>query len=108
MKMIQAIIRPERLMDVVRALDKSGISALTRISVLGRGKQKGLQVGEVFYDELPKEMLIIVLPEDNVNTAVDTILSFAKTGIQGTNGDGKIFISDIKTEITISNGEINN
>lgn len=109
MKMIQTVIRPERLMDVVEALDREGIVALTRFGVFGRGKQKGLQVGEIFYDELPKEMILIVVEEEKVQIAVDTILSFAKTGIEGVHGDGKIFISDVERSITISDGrEISN
>ena len=47
MKMIQAIIRPEKEKDVIAALEKSGVHAFTRLDVFGRGRQKGLIAGTV-------------------------------------------------------------
>ena len=48
MKMIKAVIRPEKVLPVLEALEKKGYNSVTRISVLGRGKQRGLKVGDVY------------------------------------------------------------
>ena len=64
MVMIRAIIRPEKVDETLKTLADAGYPAVTKIEVYGRGKQKGLQVGSVFYDELPKEMLMIVVDDE--------------------------------------------
>lgn len=105
MKMIKAVIRPEKVEDVLDALMQKGYSAATRISVLGRGKQKGLKVGVTYYDEIPKEMIMIVVNDEDEDKVVKIIADSAKTGKNGTYGDGKIFISDVERAVTISTGE---
>jgi nitrogen regulatory protein PII 1 len=55
MKMIRAIIRPEAVDKVADSLEIGGFTALTRIEVFGRGKQKGIKVGNVVYDNLPND-----------------------------------------------------
>ena len=102
MKMVRAIIRPERVDAVAGALDANGFTALTRIDVFGRGKQKGLQVGTVVYDSLPKTMLIIVVEDEQLARAVEVIEETARTG---NIGDGKIFITPIEEAYTIRTGE---
>ena len=54
MKMIRAIIRPEKVDEVLVELSDAGFPAVTKIDVVGRGKQRGIKVGDVHYDELPK------------------------------------------------------
>ena len=54
MKMVRAIIRPEKETVVTTALAKANFPALTKWDVLGRGKQQGIQVGGQLYDELAK------------------------------------------------------
>ena len=58
MKMIQAILRPEKIKEVEDALKKKKFYSLTEISVRGRGRQKGIVIGGMKYDRLPKEMLL--------------------------------------------------
>ncbi len=97
MKMITAIIRPEREKEVVTSLEKAGISSLTRMMVQGRGRQKGIRVGPVRYEELPKVLLWIAVGDTLADRAIDTIRISACTGNPG---DGKIFVSsliDVKT-----------
>ncbi len=105
MKMIKAIIRPEKVEDVLDALMKKGYSAATRMNVLGRGKQKGLKFGDTYYDEIPKEMIMIVINDADEGRVVKIIADSAKTNKNGTYGDGKIFISDVEKAVTISSGE---
>jgi Nitrogen regulatory protein PII len=66
MKMIKAIVRPEKASKILNALCDEGYTSATRISILGRGKQQGLKVGDVYYDEIPKEMIMMVVEDDCV------------------------------------------
>lgn len=102
MKMIRAIIKPEKAEDVIDALEKEGFISLTKIDVFGRGKQKGIQVGSTVYDELPKVMLLIVVKDEKLKDAIHTIEDNARTG---NIGDGKIFITAIDEAYTIRTGE---
>lgn len=101
MKMIRAIVRPEKAEDVVDALAAAGYVALTKMDVVGRGKQKGIQVGSIHYDELPKVMLMIVTEDENVAEIVEIISRAAYTG---NFGDGKIFVSPVEEAYTIRTG----
>lgn len=105
MKMIKAVVRPEKAEPVLKALNEEGFFAATRISILGRGKQRGLKVSGVYYDEIPKEMIIMVVPDDDVAKIKETIIESARTNKDGAFGDGKIFVLDVGKSITISTGE---
>jgi nitrogen regulatory protein PII 1 len=102
MKMIRAFIRPEKEQEVVLALEGAGFPSLTKMPVFGRGKQKGLQVGPVHYDELPKTLLMMVVDDEDVPGVVGLIREKAKSGFIG---DGKIFVSPVETAYTIRTGE---
>lgn len=105
MLMIKSVVRPEKADAVLQGLLEAGYPAVTKVPVYGRGKQRGLKVGEVSYDELPKEMLITVVPENDKDFVVKTVLSRAKTG-EGNYGDGKIFIMPVEEVYTISSGKM--
>ena len=98
MKMVRAIIRPEKVENVVDALDESGFVALTKMEVIGRGKQKGIQLENIYYDEIPKTMLIIVAEDDQTSKIVEII---TESSITGNFGDGKIFISPVDEAYTV-------
>jgi nitrogen regulatory protein PII 1 len=102
MKMIRAIIRPNKEDNVVENLEKDGFYSLTKMNVFGRGKQKGIRVGTVCYDELPKVMLMLVVEDEDVPKAVNVIQNSARTG---NIGDGKIFVSDVSEAYTVRTGE---
>ncbi len=104
MQMIRAIVRPEKTGTVMKALFEAGYVAITRVPVVGRGKQRGLKVGDITYDELPKELLMIVVQDSDKDFAVTTILEAAKTGESGAYGDGKIFVAPVEEAYTISRG----
>ncbi len=101
MKMIRAIIRPEKENDVVLALEGAGFPAMTKAHVFGRGKQKGLQVGPVHYDLLAKVLLLLVVEDEDVEKVMSVISDRSKTGFIG---DGKIFLSDVEEAYTIRTG----
>lgn len=104
MIMIKAIVRPEKSAAVMQALFEAGYPAVTKLEVAGRGKQRGLKFGEVVYDELPKEMLITVIPDADREYVLKAIMESARTGTKGSFGDGKIFISPVEEVYTISSG----
>jgi nitrogen regulatory protein PII 1 len=101
MKMIRAVIRPEAVDKVADNLESGGFTALTRIEVFGRGKQKGIKVGDMVYDNLPKTMLMMVVDDDRLESAVKIIEDSARTG---NIGDGKIFVSSVEEAYTIRTG----
>lgn len=106
MKMIWAVIRPESAQQVIKALDRAGIGGMTRIHVTGHGKEMGITLGAVHYTEIPKEMLMIVVPDNDVAKTVIIIRAEAKTGPEntpgeGTIGDGKIFVTYVDDAFSI-------
>jgi len=102
--MIQSVVRPEKVHEVMKALLDAGFPAVTKMDVFGRGKQRGLKVGEITYDELPKDMLLVVVGDTDKDVVVETILKSARTGEKGAFGDGKIFISKVEETWTVSSG----
>ncbi|MCX7841665.1 MAG: P-II family nitrogen regulator [Clostridia bacterium] len=104
MLMIRAIIRPERVGAVLSELSDAGFPAVTKMDVMGRGKQRGVKVGDVFYDEIPKEMLMMVVKDEDKEDVIKIIMKNAKTGLKGAFGDGKIFVSPVDEVYTISSG----
>jgi len=104
MIMIKAIIRPEKVGIVLSELCDAGFPAVTKLDVVGRGKQRGVKVGDVHYDELPKEMLMLVVNDEDKDDVVKIIIRSSKTGVKGAFGDGKIFVSKVDEAYTISSG----
>jgi nitrogen regulatory protein PII 1 len=104
MIMIRSIIRPEKVDNVLAALMDAGFPAVTKMSVVGRGKQRGIKIGEVTYDELPKELLITVVNDEDKDFVIQTVMEAARTGSKGAFGDGKIFITPVQESYTISSG----
>ena len=105
MLMIRAIVRPEKTNTILAELNSAGFPAVTRSDVGGRGKQRGVKVGEVIYDEIPKDMLMLVIEDEKDKEDVIGIVSkYAKTGRKGAFGDGKIFVTPVEDAYTISSG----
>jgi nitrogen regulatory protein PII 1 len=104
MIMIRSIVRPEKVDDVLAALMEAGFPGVTKMSVVGRGKQRGIKIGEITYDEIPKELLLTAVKDQDKDFAVRTIIKAARTGEKGAFGDGKIFVVPILEAYTISSG----
>ncbi len=102
--MIRAIVRPEKSAKVMKAMFEAGYVAVTKVPVVGRGKQRGIRIGDITYDELPKEMLLMVIKDEDKEFAVNTIIEAARTGTEGAFGDGKIFVTPVEEAYTISRG----
>lgn len=106
MKMVFAIIRPEKLPDVKNALSDIGVVSLTTKSVKGRGMQKGIvrqwRGREYCVDLLDKMELKVVVDDDMVENVIDAVVSSAQTGEIG---DGKMFILPVEEVVRIRTGE---
>ena len=101
MKMIRAIVRPDKTEVVAEALAQAGMPSLTKMHVFGRGRTKGIRIGDVIYDEFPKTLLLLVIEDAKMEEAISIILASAKTG---TMGDGKIFVTEVEAAYTVSKG----
>ncbi len=103
MKMVQAIIRPEKEDEVILALENGGFFPFTRLPVSGRGRQRGIQVGPVHYEEFPKIWLMIVVDSSELDRVVAAIKIAACTGNPG---DGKIFVSALQEARSVRKGSV--
>ncbi len=104
MLLVRSIVRPEKKDAVLAELSSAGFHAATVVDVVGRGKQKGIKIGSMVYDEIPKTLILVAIEDADKDKVVDVILRTAKTGEKGAFGDGKIFISPVEEAYTISSG----
>lgn len=104
MLMVRAIVRPEKVGIILSELSDAGFPSVTKIDVTGRGKQRGVKVGDIYYDEIPKEMLLMIVKDEDKDDLVKIIIKNAKTSEKGAFGDGKIFVSPVDEAYTISSG----
>jgi nitrogen regulatory protein P-II 1 len=106
MKKIEAIIKPFKLEEVKDALGEAGIEGMTVTEVKGFGRQKGhteiYRGSEYTVDFLPKIKIELVLPDNQADLAVESILKAARTGKIG---DGKVFVSTIDEAVRIRTDE---
>ena len=102
MKMVRAMLRPEIADAVGDGLAEAGFISMTKMNIFGRGKQKGIRIGDMHYDELPKVMVLLVVDDEEVDDVVAVMKSKAYTG---NFGDGKIFITPVEGAFTVRTGE---
>lgn len=107
MKKIETYVKPFKLDDIKDALTEIGIVGMSVSEVRGFGRQPGhtgvYRDVEYQADFLPKIKLEIVLPDDEVDGAIESILNAARTGQVG---DGKIFVTDVDQAVRIRTGEM--
>ncbi|WP_010254205.1 P-II family nitrogen regulator [Treponema primitia] len=115
MKEVIAIIRPKMVGKTKEALDALGHPSITALSVLGRGKQKGI-AGEVDIEYrphilegkhsgmkyVPKRQLSMVVKDGDVDAVIKTIVDINRTGQVG---DGKIFVCPVDEALRVRTGE---
>jgi len=106
MKKIEAVVRHFKLEEVKEALAELGVQGMTVTEVRGFGRQKGHSeryLGEIYKVEfVPKSKIEVVVPDEQVEPVLETILRAARTGQIG---DGKIFISELSEVVRIRTGE---
>jgi nitrogen regulatory protein PII len=107
-KLVIAIIQPTKLSAVHEALEKIEVTRLTICDAQGFGRQRGRT--EMFRGHeystalLRKVALEIVVNDDFLDRTIETIINTARTGPEGTIGDGKIFVLPADQAIQINDG----
>ena len=106
MKLVIAIIKPQKLEEVREALTVIGIQGMTVTEVKGYGRQKGhmeiYRGAEYVVDFLPKARIEVAITSERLEQVVSVIAAAAKTGQIG---DGKIFVTPIEHAMRIRTGE---
>ena len=106
MKKIEAVIKPFKLDEVKEALQDVGVQGMTVLEAKGYGRQKGhtelYRGAEYVVDFLPKIKIEVVVSDDQLEPALESIVGAARTGRIG---DGKIFVSEITDVLRIRTGE---
>jgi nitrogen regulatory protein P-II 1 len=108
MKLIIAIIQPTKLKAVQEALRRAGVARLTIGDAMGFARQRGqdetYRGAEYKTNLLRKVALEIAVNDDFVERTVECIQQVARTGAEGTIGDGKIFVIPMEQSIQVSDG----
>ena len=106
MKLLKAIIRPNKVDEVKDALAKLSIAGMTVTEVRGHGKQKGhtaiYRGKEYNVSLLPKMEIEVVVPDSMAEDAIKAIISSARTGEIG---DGRVFVMPVQDSYRIRTGE---
>ncbi len=106
MMKVEAVIRPERLDQVKKALEEKGFVGMTVSEVTGRGEQKGIKLqfrGRTMdVDLLPKVRVELIVKDEVVDDLIETITTAARTGKPG---DGRIFVIPVARSVRVRTGE---
>jgi nitrogen regulatory protein P-II 1 len=109
MKLIVAVIRPEKLEEVQKALAERDVYLMTVTDVRGCGRQRGYtevyRGAEVQIKLIPKLKLEIAVNEAFVEATVEAVVHAARSGETGSIGDGKIFVLSMDDCVRIRTGE---
>jgi len=106
MKLVKAIVRPDKVEEVRDALEKIKVSGMTVTDVRGHGRQKGhtavYRGKEYSVTLLPKVEIEVVVPDEIVDELIQTIIAAARTGEIG---DGRVFVLPVEHSYKIRTGE---
>ena len=106
MKLVKAIVRPDKVEEVRDALEKIKVSGMTVTDVRGHGRQKGhtavYRGKEYSVTLLPKVEIEVVVPDEIVDELIQTIIAAARTGEIG---DGRVFVLPVESAYRIRTGE---
>ena len=106
MKLIKAIVRPNKVDDIKDALDKLHVSGMTVTEVRGHGRQKGhtavYRGKEYNVSLLPKMQIEVVVADDLLDSVVQAVIAAARTGEIG---DGRVFVLPVEQNYHIRTGE---
>ena len=106
MKLVKAIVRPNKVDEVKDALAACNVGGMTVTEVRGHGRQRGHSAvyrgREYEVSLLPKMKIEAVVPDDRVEDVIDAIMSAARTGEIG---DGRVFVIQVEESRNIRTGE---
>lgn len=107
MKLITAVVRPEKFSDVKDALESYSVQGMTVLTVHGYGRQRGhrevYRGAEYTVDLLEKVRIETVVEDGEVQDLVDVIVTSARTGEPG---DGKVWVTAVENTVRVSTGEL--
>lgn len=110
MKLVTAVIKPIRVETVSKELEKAGFTGLSVSEIQGRGAQSGRTEyyrGQAFSVEFRTKMCIeLLVPETDVDQAIDVIVAAARTGTDGEIGDGKVWVTPVERIVRVRTGEL--
>ena len=108
MKLVIAIIQPTKLSAVREALEKIEVARLTVCDAQGFGRQRGrteMYRGHEYTTTLLRKVVLeIIVNDDFLERTLETLINAARTGPEGTIGDGKIFVVPADQTIQICDG----
>ena len=106
MKLIKAVVRPNKVDEVKAALEKLQVSGMTVTEVRGHGKQKGhtaIYRGQEYQVSLlPKMQIEVVIADSLADDVIKAIIEAARTGEIG---DGRVFVLPVTGSYKIRTGE---
>lgn len=106
MKLVTAIIRPEKLDDVRSALESAGVHGLTISQASGYGRQRGhtevYRGAEYTVNLVPKVRVEILVRDELADDIIDSLIDAAGTGAQG---DGKVWLVDVQEVVRVRTAE---
>ena len=106
MKLVKAIVRPDKVDEVRDALEKIKVSGMTVTDVRGHGRQKGhtavYRGKEYSVTLLPKVQIEVVVADNVVEEVIQTVIKAARTGEIG---DGRVFVMPVEQGYNIRTGE---
>jgi nitrogen regulatory protein P-II 1 len=106
MKLITAIVKPDKLDDVIAAVEENGGRGLTATEVMGFGQQYGHYPAAASSDQsalvLPKVRVDVLVQDEQVETLTTAL---AKAVSTGSIGDGKIWVSPVDSALRVRTGE---
>ena len=106
MKLITAIVKPFKVIDVRDALRDIGVSGLTVSDVQGYGRQRGhtevYRGAEYQIDFVPKIRMEVLVDDEDAPRVIETIVTAARTGRIG---DGKVWVQTVEEVVRVRTGE---
>jgi nitrogen regulatory protein PII len=106
MKLLKAIIRPEKIEEIKDALTQLHLTGMTVTEVRGHGRQKGHKAvyrgTEYSVTLLPKVMIDLVIPDERLDEVLKKIIATARTGEIG---DGRVFVLNVDDGYNVRTGE---
>ncbi|MFT4471166.1 P-II family nitrogen regulator [Arthrobacter sulfonylureivorans] len=106
MKLVTAIIRPQKLDAIRNSLESYGVQGLTISQASGYGRQRGhtevYRGAEYTVDLLPKIRIEVLVSDEQADDIVDVLVATANTGHAG---DGKVWLVDVQEAVRVRTGE---
>lgn len=108
MKLVIAVIQPTKLKAVREALEKAEVTRMTVCDAQGFERQRGrtqMYRGHEYTTRLLRKIALeVVVNDDFLERTIETIMAVARTGPEGTIGDGKIFVVPTDEAIQVNDG----